>query len=251
MSTALVTGPTSGLGTEFARQLAARGHDLVLVSRNEAKLRELAAELTEQHRIACEVLPADLSDADELRIVEARAGDRDRPLDWLINNAGFGISEPFVGGDLDAEQRMLDVLVRAPLRLTHAVLPPMVERGHGRVVVVSSIAGFVTAGTYSAAKAWATTFAEGLHAELRDTDVHVTALCPGYVRTNFHMNADINAAHLPDIVWLNPDEVVATALKDADRGRVISIPSLRYQVMASGVRLVPRSIVRRFSTMNL
>lgn len=249
MSTALVTGPTSGLGRQFAIQLAAKGHDLVLVSRDETRLTELSIELESEYRISCEVVPTDLSDATQLAVVEKRITETGRPIDWLINNAGFGLAEPFLTSTVNDEQRLLDVLVTAPMRLTHAALPRMVDRGFGRIIVVSSFASWITSGTYSAAKAWATVFVEGLDQELAGLDVHVTALCPGFVRTEFHERAALDVAQIPRQMWLDADDVVATAIKDVEKGRVLSVPGLQYQAMAPMIRLSPRSLVRRMSSM--
>ena len=249
MTTALVTGPTSGLGRQFAIQLAAAGHDLVLVSRDETRLTELDLELNESYGPTCEILPTDLSDRSALRTIEKRVADTNRPIDWLVNNAGFGLVEPFLASGVEDEQRLLDVLVTAPMRLTHAALPGMLDRGFGRVIVVSSFASWVTSGTYSAAKAWATVFVEGLATELSDTDVHATALCPGFVRTEFHERADMDVAGIPKQMWLNPADVVSKAIKDCEKGNVLSVPGMQYQAMAPMLRLSPRALVRRLSAM--
>lgn len=249
MTTALVTGPTSGLGRQFAIQLAAAGHDLILVSRDETRLTELELELNDSYGTECEILPTDLSDRRALRVIEQRVADPNRPVDWLVNNAGFGLVEPFLASGIEDEQRLLDVLVTAPMRLTHAALPGMVERDYGRVIVVSSFASWVTSGTYSAAKAWATVFVEGLATELSDVDVHATALCPGFVRTEFHERAEMDVAGIPKQLWLNPADVVSKAIKDCDKGNVLSVPGVQYQAMAPMLRLSPRSLVRRISAM--
>ena len=249
MGTALVTGPTSGLGRQFALQLAAKGHDLILVSRDETRLTDLALELEGSQQITCEVIPTDLSDPAAVAVVEKRLADRTRPVDWLVNNAGFGLADPFLGTDVEAEQSLINVLVTAPMRLTHAALPGMVDRGYGRVIVVSSFASWITSGTYSAAKAWATVFVEGLDSELQQVDVNVTALCPGFVRTEFHERAALDVAQIPKQLWLDADDVVSTAIKDVDKGSVISVPGLQYQAMAPMIRLSPRSLVRRMSAM--
>ncbi|MEU4418951.1 SDR family NAD(P)-dependent oxidoreductase, partial [Nocardia salmonicida] len=152
--TALITGPTAGIGHEFARQLAARGHDLVLVARDQARLEQVAEELRTTYAVEIEVLPADLANPDQLAQVEARLAEAGRPVDLLVNNAGFGLKERFLDNDIETEQRQQDVLVKAVLRLTHAALGGMVARGGGGVINVSSVAAFLPRGTYSAAKAW-------------------------------------------------------------------------------------------------
>ncbi|NQU36016.1 MAG: SDR family NAD(P)-dependent oxidoreductase, partial [Actinobacteria bacterium] len=182
-------------------------------------------------------------------VVEARLADPSRPVGWLVNNAGFGLAKPFLETSVDDEQRLVDVLITAPMRLTHAALPGMIERGFGRSIVVSSVASWVTTGTYSAAKAWATVFVEGLQAEVADTDVNITALCPGFVHTEFHARADMDLDGIPEKMWLNPTDVVATGIKDCEKGRVLSVPGRQYQALAHVARLSPRSVVRRFSSM--
>jgi len=247
MSTALITGPTAGLGREFANQLAARGHDLILVSRRREKLQEVADELSAKHRIACEVLPADLSNRADTRAVEGRLADKDRPVDWLINNAGFGYAEPFMNTTVDQEQALLDVLVTAPMRLTHAALPGMLERGFGRIIVVSSFASWLSTGTYSAAKSWATVFVEGVSTELKDDNVNITAVCPGFIRTEFHERADMDVADVPKQLWLQPGDVVASGLRAVDHGNVICVPGKQYSALAPIARMLPRSLIRRVS----
>lgn len=249
MPTSLVTGPTAGLGRQFALQLAARGHDLVLVARDESRLEALAIEIEADYRASCEVIVADLSKSTQSAKVEKRVRDTHKPIDWLVNNAGFGLNEQFTESKLADEQRLLDVLVRAPMRLTHEALPGMIQRGFGRVIIVSSIASWVTNGTYSAAKAWATVFTEGLEAELAGTGVTATAVCPGYTRTEFHQRAGQDTSSTPDVLWLDAREVVAKAIADADRGRVLSVPGLAYRALGVAARTAPRAWVRRASAL--
>ncbi len=244
-ATALVTGPTAGIGLAFARALAARGTDLVLVARDGGRLEATAAHLRAEHQVAVEVLVADLADRAGVERVAARAGSREQPVDLLVSNAGFGLGTPFLASDPADEERMLDVLCRAVLLVTRAAVPAMVERGHGAVITVSSVAGFAPLGTYAAAKAWATAFTEGLAGELRGTGVSATALCPGYVRTEFHQRAGIATGRRPWPVWGVADAVVATALADAARGRVISVPGPLYRALVLAVRVVPRPLLRR------
>lgn len=250
MSIALVTGPTAGLGRAFALTLAEAGHDLVLVARDEARLAQVAAEAAERG-VGVEVLPADLADREALAAVEQRLADDARPVDLLVNNAGFGVNQPFAGGDLDAEQAMLDVLVTAVMRLTHAAVPGMVSRGTGGILNVSSVAGWIAGGTYSAAKAWVTVFSEGLAGELAGTGVHVTAACPGYIHTEFHDRAGMDMGSVPDWMWLTPQQVVDQALADLRRGRPVSVAGTQYQALTTLVRYAPRPAVRAATSSRL
>jgi hypothetical protein len=250
MPTALVTGATAGIGLEFARQLAARGDDLVLVARDAARLASVAAELESSYRVAVEVLPADLTSLDELARVEARLADRARPVDVLVNNAGFGLKERFLDNPIDVEQAQQDVLVRAVLRLTHAALGGMVERRRGGVINVSSVAAFLPRGTYSAAKAWVNSFSAWAHDEYAAQGVTVMALCPGFVRTEFHERLGVDRdASAPKPLWLEADRLVREALADFDRGRPMSIPSKRYKTIVTATRLVPGGVLQRFQSL--
>lgn len=250
MSTALVTGATAGIGLEFARQLAGRGDDLVLVARDTKRLESVAAQLRSSYGIGVEVLPADLTDEGRLATVEERLADRDRPVDLLVNNAGFGLKERFLDNPLDVEQAQQDVLVRAVLRLSHAALGGMVERGRGGVINVSSVAAFLPRGTYSAAKAWVNSFSQWAHAEYAGQGVNVMALCPGFVRTEFHERLGVDRdASAPKLLWLEPDRLVRDALADFDRGRAMSIPSKRYKAIVTATRIVPRSALQRLQSL--
>ena len=244
MSTALVTGPTSGIGEAFARRLAADGYDLVLVARDTRRLKSLAGEL-EGVGVQAEVLRADLAKPAQLSTVENRLADIDRPIDVLVNNAGFSINQPFVNGSIQQEQLLLDVMVKAVMRLSHAAVPGMSERGRGLIVNVSSIAGFLPFGSYSAAKAWVTSFSQGLATELAGTGVHAVAVCPGFVHTEFHQRAGVDMSKSADWMWLSADEVVDRTFADVARGRVLSVAGLQYRAMAAGTHLLPRDAVRR------
>jgi len=247
--TALITGPTAGIGLEFARQLAARGHDLVLVARNEERLGEVALTLTQEFGITTEVIVADLADRDALALVEARLSDPDRPVEILVNNAGFGLKGRFLDNTIEQEQAHLDVLVVAVMRLSHAALGPMVARGSGQVLNVSSVAGFVPRGTYSAAKAYVTRFSEWAHNEYGPQGVQVMALCPGFVRTEFHERMDVGRDSAPDFLWLDAEDLVTTALADLAAGKAISVPSLRYKAIVTGAKYIPSGLLQRFQSM--
>lgn len=241
MSTALITGATSGIGLAFARTLASRGHDIILVARNQERLDLVAAELR-GHRVQVEVIAADLADRSQLAVVEDRL--RAQPVEILVNNAGFGVLQSFSTGDLDAEQQMLDVLVTAVMRLTHAALPGMIARGSGAVLNISSVAGWITGGTYSAAKAWVTVFSESLATELAGTGVHVTAVCPGFTHTEFHQRASMEIDGIPEWMWLDTQEVVDRALRDVRKGRPISVAGSQYKALSLAAQYLPRPLVR-------
>lgn len=244
--TALVTGPTAGIGAAFARQLAERGHDLVLVARDQARLNALADELRSRYGVEAEMLVADLADREQLARVEGRVADPDRPVHVLVNNAGFGHKRPFLENSVEDEQQMLDVLVTAVLRLTHAALGAMVARGDGQIVNVSSIAGYLPRGTYSAAKAYVTSLSRWADATYRDRGVRVMALLPGFTKTEFHARMDVSRRSAPSWMWLDADRVVREALADLDAGRPVSIPSRRYKALAALSRVVPLRVLTRF-----
>jgi hypothetical protein len=249
VATALVTGGTSGIGAAFARALAARGDDLVLVARSVGPLEQTAADLRERHGVRVEALPADLAVAADVERVAARLRSTDAPVDLLVNNAGFGVRGSLLSADLAPHDHGLDVMVRAVMRLCAAAGEAMRSRGRGAIVNVGSTAGYVTMGGYSALKAWVGVYTESLANELRDSGVQVTLLAPGWVRTDFHRRAALGTSSIPGFLWLDADQLVAQCLRDVARGRVISIPSRRYQVLIFLARHAPRAAVRRASVL--
>lgn len=241
----MITGASAGIGGSFARLLGREGYDLVLVARNENRLKETAEALQKQFSIKCEVLVADLSTEQGCKLVEARVCDLHRPIDVLINNAGFGIRESFQTSQIESEQQLLDVLVRTPMRLMHSALPLMRERNSGIIINVSSVAGWIAGGTYSAAKSYLTVLSESLHTELRATQVNVMALCPGFTHTEFHQRGKMKMDALPRFMWLKADDVVKKAWADARAGKAISVPGWQYAIVSSLARFAPRPLVRK------
>lgn len=242
MPRALITGPTSGIGQGFAEALAKQGHDLILVSRDRDRLEETARDLAARFSVDVEVLPADLSERADIDRIATIAASQE--IDVLVNNAGFGIKGGFLSSSVEEEQRMMDVLMLAVMRLTRAVLPGMVDRGRGYVFTVSSVAGWITGGTYSAAKAWATVFTEGLVNDLAGTGVRAVAVCPGFTHTEFHQRAGMSMSAVSEWMWLDVEDVVTTALRDARAGRVVSVAGPQYKALSVVLRVLPRPLVR-------
>ena len=231
MASALVTGGTSGIGHAFAVEFASRGTDLVLVARDADRLERVAAELREVHGIEVETISADLAVRDDVMRVADRIEDPARPIDWLINNAGFGLHSTVLDrSEIDIQARAFDVMCLAVLILGGAAGRAMRARGSGRIVNVASTSAAIYTGNYPAVKAWARTYSTALQLELRGTGVTVTGLLPGWVRTEFHDRAGINASKLPGFVWIEADKLVRSCLADAEKGRIESIPDLKWKI---------------------
>jgi uncharacterized protein len=245
MTTALITGGTAGIGKAFAASFARSGYELVLVARDAQRLEAAAEELRSLGAPRVETLPADLATVEGRSAVESRLEDSQRPVDFLVNNAGFGLPLPFLKTDVEDEERLIDVHVRAMMRLTRAALPGMVARGRGAVVNVASVAAFVPRGTYSAVKAWAVSFSESLAAELRGTGVRAMALCPGFTHTEFHERGNIETDSIPGWMWLDAPYVVEGALRDLRRGLPVSVPGAQYKMLTAASRYVPRTVRTR------
>jgi uncharacterized protein len=244
MPTALITGATAGIGAAFTRRLAADGFDLVLLARNEIRLTQLADEYREKYGIGVETVVADLATDGGLEAAEDAAGH----ADLLINNAGFGSKGTFLDVPIDDELTMLRVHCEAVLRLTHAALPGMIERGRGGVINVASVAGFFPRGTYGASKAWVVSFSQGVAQDIAGTGVRVMALCPGFVHTEFHERARMDVSGIPEIMWLDAGKVVDTALRDFGRGLQVSVPGAQYKTLVGLGRLIPRNLAGRISS---
>lgn len=236
MPTALITGATAGIGAAFARRLAADGFHLILLARDAERLRRAVDEYGDS-----EVLVADLSTDQGLADAEEAA----RRADLLINNAGFAQQGRFLEVPVEDELTMLRVHCEAVLRLTHAALPGMRERGRGGVINVASVGAFFARGTYGASKAWVVGFSQGVAQDV--PGVHVMALCPGFVHTEFHDRAGMDMSGVPSAFWLDADDVVATALRDFRRGVAVSVPGAQYKALVGVGKLVPRNLSARIS----
>lgn len=244
--TALVTGATAGIGAAFAAYLAA-DHDLVLVARDTGRLDRSAEDLATRHGADVAVLGADLSTEEGLGAVADRLADAAHPVDLLVNNAGLALNSSFVRSTAADQERMLRLNVHAVMRLTHAVLPGMIERRHGGVVNVSSVAGFAAAmpgSTYPATKAWVTNFSESVAGQVAPLGVRVMALCPGYTRTEFHDRAGIDMSKTPDWLWLDAERVVAAGMSDLRHGKTVSVPDWKYKGVAFAMRHLPRPLLQ-------
>jgi len=242
-SWALVTGATSGIGESFTRLLAANNYNIVLVARDLPRLQERAAGLVSTYGVETSIIQADLCGDVGCALVEKYISENE--IDVLINNAGFGINKAFTVSALQAEQDLLDVLVRTPMRLMHTALPGMKARDRGIIINISSVAGFIAGGTYSASKSYLTVLSESLHTELAGTRVLVSALCPGFTRTEFHQRGRMSMKGLPAFMWLNADKLVAKAWSDCLKGKAISVPGWQYQLLTFLMRFAPRPLVRK------
>ena len=243
----MVTGATSGIGHAFARHLAAEGYRLVLVARDGARLATRREELLAAGSPAIELIPADLTEPAQRTAVADRLRSGDAPVDLLVNNAGGTLGVDFIDAAEEDLIRQVDLLVMAVMVLTRAALPGMRARGHGGVINVASTAGLVSGrgSTYAASKAWVVSFSEGLAMQLRGTGVRIQALCPGFVRTEFHQRAHIDMSTTPAWAYLDVDKVVRTSLDDLRANRPLSVPGALYKTIAVVSRLAPRSLVRR------
>jgi short-subunit dehydrogenase len=243
---ALVTGASAGIGEQLARQLAQRGNDLVLVARDRGRLEVLAKSIESDFGAQCEVLSADLTVAAELATVEARA----RDVDVLVNNAGFGSFGRFDELDIEVESREVNLNVLALVRLTHAAAGGMTQRGHGGILNVSSLAGYQPGpmnATYSASKAFVTSFTQAVHEELKGTGVAVTALCPGFTHTEFQERASAPASEVPGFMWQDAPEVARAGLDGLARNKAIAIPGAINKTLGAMADIAPNALTRRLS----
>ncbi|WP_328710550.1 SDR family oxidoreductase [Microbispora hainanensis] len=242
MPTALITGATAGIGAAFARRLAADGFSLVLVARDQERLAASAEALHKRYGVPAEPLRADLATDEGMAAAERRLTSG---IDLLINNAGFGHHGGFLDTPVEDEVRMLRLHCEAVLRLTRAALPYMISKRRGGVINVASVAAFLPGGTYSASKAWVVNYSASAADIVNRHGVRVMALCPGFVRTEFHDRAELDMSGLPRFAWLSADRVAADAMRDLARGAWVSIPSARYKAVATLARLLPLNLTGR------
>ena len=256
---AVVTGASSGIGEVFARKLAARGYDLLLVARREDRLRKLAEELTAEHGVSVQTLVADLATDDGRESVAGRI--RVAPnFGLLVNNAGFGTMGLFQQADLEPEERMHRLHILAPLVLSHAALNNLAGRadrsGRTGIINVSSVASFGQSPSnvsYCATKTWMSSFTEGLAIELaaQGSPIKVQALCPGFTYSEFHDTMGIDRGPIPKSMWLAADFVVEECLRGFDRGALFVIPGWRYKLLVVFLKVVPGPLMRRLSILGV
>ena len=241
----LITGASSGIGAEFARQLAARGHQLVLTARRVERLEALATELRTKHSVQVTVLAHDLADPDAARWLCAALLQRGLHVDWLINNAGYGVPGAFTASDWATHAAFLQVLLTAPTELVWRLLPGMREHGYGRIIHVASLAGHMpgTAGhtLYAAAKAYAIKFSQSLALENRRAGINICALCPGFTWSEFH---DVTGTReklnkLPGFMWLSATDVVSQGIVAVERGDAVYIPGRVNRAIKAATQLMP------------
>lgn len=244
---ALVTGASSGLGREFVRLLAAGGVSLVLVARRVDRLDALAAEVIDRHGVEVEVLAADLSEEEELIRVEKRLADPHRPIELLVNNAGFARAGSLAELPVETELAKVAVNVIAPVRLSRAVLPEMIARRKGGVLFVSSLVSQLPmprSATYGATKAFLTSLSESVYMEVKNHDVHVTSLAAGLIRTEFHTTAGIDVSDIPKVAWVEPERVARAGLAAVAAGKVTVVPGAINKLQIPMFKLAPRAMLR-------
>lgn len=241
--TVMITGATSGIGAEFARQLAGQGHDLVIVSRHRDRLAGKVQALEAQYGVSVEAIAADLATPEGVQWAADRLAQDEQPISMLINNAGSGLATDFHESELQDELAMMRLLIEAPLTLSHAAVNAFLARGGGRILNVASVAGLIPDGSYGAAKAWAVSFSRWANVRYRGEGVTVTALCPGLVRTEFHQRAGIKTANRPKWMWMDVDDVVREGLTAAAQGQSVCVPSRRFRSLMRAARFSPDAVL--------
>lgn len=242
---ALITGGTSGIGYEFARQLAQRGMNIVLVARDEERLHARQAELQESYQVECEICAGDLADAAAVAKIKARLLAAENPITVFVNNAGCGLYARLSSTDYSEIRRAAEIMGLAPMELGGAAAVAMKERGAGVIINTSSIAALAPMGAYSAIKVLLKNFSDSLSLELQGTGVQVLTFLPSWVHTEFHARTGVSNSSIPNWVWKNPEEVVAEALTGVEKGKNTVIPARRIRMVAFLAKHLPDSLVRR------
>ncbi|MEW2014588.1 SDR family oxidoreductase [Rhodococcus sp. SBT000017] len=246
--TALITGASAGIGAAFARHLAAEGHNLVLVARREDRLIALADELSSQHDVRCDVVPADLADRSAPRAILEKTKSLGVDVDILVNNAGMSGNSTFADAPFDALAAEIQVMITAVTELTHLTVPGMKERGYGRVVNLSSLAALLPPGAsllYTGIKSYVLDMSQALDMELRPHGIHVTALCPGFTHSEFHDvmgTRDAATSKLPSVLWQTPEDVVREGWRAVNNGTPVCVPGMVNKVTAAAAKPIPTRI---------
>ena len=246
--TALITGATSGIGASFAQRFARDGYDLILTGRREEVIRERAEALEKTYGAGVEVHILELTDVERFDAFLEEISRRD--VDVLVNNAGFGLHRDFHRGKIGKWEAMLDVHAAAPLKLIHAVVPKMLEKGEGTIINVSSISAFLPlpkTSVYSSTKSFITVFSEALDFELGDRGIRVQSLCPGFTHTDFHSKMSVDKRKLAHLHWMSAEKVVDTSLSCIGRRKVVCIPGFRNRAMVFFLKLIPRKVYARLA----
>jgi short-subunit dehydrogenase len=253
---ALVTGASAGIGAAFARELARRGHALVLTARRLDRLEALATELRAAHGVAVECIACDLADPATPDALFAETRKRGLAIDVLVNNAGYGVTGSLVDRDWRTHADFIEVMITAPAALCHRFVPGMRERGYGRIVNVASFAGLMPAPAghtlYAASKSFLIRFSEALALENRDRHINVCALCPGFTYSEFHdvTGSRASVSKMPKWVWLDADDVARDGLDAVERGDIVRVVGVRYRLLKALLKLVPDRLALKLIAAN-
>jgi short-subunit dehydrogenase len=249
-SWALVTGGSSGIGLAFTRELAGKGWNLVLASRDK-NLEDVAAKLSAQFAVDVEILRGDLGVSSDLDSVKKRLTDDKKPVEILVNSAGFVLHDSLVSGDLARQHAAFSVMAEAILVLSQTAATAMTKRKKGQIINVASTSAWLYAGNYSALKRWVVVYTGSLALELRGSGVSATAVCPGETKTDFHANGGLKRPNIPSWMWCSPEQIARSGLRAAEKGKAVHVPTVRWRLFAAVcqhftglARLISRKLVR-------
>lgn len=248
MAWALVTGASTGIGEQFVRHLAAKGHNVVLVSRRKPLIDAVADDCRVLHGVETEVIQADLCTEEGLQRVKDRLSSDEKPVDLLVNNAGLGVGAPIMQASLKRHDEQLCIMARVTMHLSIIAAHHMVKRGHGAICNLSSMGAYMALGTYSANKTWVDIFSQSLHYQLKGTGVTVKAVRPGFTDTGFFERMGWTASWLPKFILGSPRQVAAASLHAVSQGRPVVTPRLLTVVATGIVRIIPKPIAFRAQT---